>query len=193
MFPNKFQVFDESNSVLLAQLEMASAKDTEPPAPRRLSAPMAKLYDECEALLATGRATTVSQAMEIIGRRDPSIIDRAADFRAAVTTPVANPCERAYFGAIRDAQLKHTLSPESARELINKSRPDLRQAFVDEHNARHAQFGPVGAKVSTATRAYWSKVEEIGKTKGLTRAQAMQHVNKVHSDLRAEMVREINS
>lgn len=192
MFPN-FQVFDESNSVLLSQLEMASSKDVEPSPVKRLSAPMAKLYDECEALLATGRATTVSQAMEIIGRRDPSIIDRAADFKAAVTAPVANPAERAYFQAIADAKSKHSLSPESARELINKSRPDLREAFVAEHNARHHALGPAGASAKNASREYWNAVQTAQREKQLSQSQAMQYVNRHHADLRESMVREINS
>lgn len=193
MFPSRFRVFDESNNVLLQQLEMTNAKDVEPVPPRQLNAPTAALYDRIEELVTSGKAKTCSEAMAIIARTNPDVIDRASDFRQAVETPAVQTAEQRYRAAVADAKRQHGLSFEAAQIFVNRSQPALRQAFADEHNARHASGTLLAGRALPATREYWSRVKEVAKAKGLTQAEAMRYVNAHHADLRASMVREINS
>lgn len=188
----EFRVFDQSENVLLSQLQMTNSKEVEPARPK-LSEPMARLYDQVEVLITTGRARSCSEALAIIGATDPATIDAAAAVKSALESPTpVDTAERRYRAAIEQAKRDKCLSFESAQQYVNKAFPQLREDFVSEHNQRHAVHGPVGAKVGTATRDYWAKVDEIQKAKQLSKPESMRYVNAHHTDLREAMVKEIN-
>ena len=190
MFPN-FRVFEQSESVLLAQLSMISSKEDLPaPPPRKADGPVADLADKIEALLKTGKATTCSQAMELLAKSDPALIDRAHEFKQAVAAPVTKTAEQNYRQAILTAKQRYNLSPEAAQQFINRSRPDLREKFVAEHNERHA--GSMIGKPMSASRAYWNAVQTAQREKQLSQSDAMKFVNRHHAALRQAMVAEVN-
>ncbi len=191
MFPN-FRVFDNSENVLLAQLQMINSKEDQQPAPavRASSGPMADLADKIEAELKAGRATTCSEALANIAKTSPHVIDRAHDFKQAVEGAVTRTAEQKYFAAIAEAERSRRLTREDAQSFVNRTQPALREQFVAEHNSRHA--GSMVGKPIPASRAYWNKVQETAQAKGLSQAEAMRYVNTHFADLREAMVKEVN-
>jgi hypothetical protein len=179
----------------LLQLEIANAQGDDelrkPQPPRKVTeAPPLQLADAIEAELKAGRATTCSEAMRIIASRSPELIDRAADFKQSVESDKLN-AEARYFAQVREEQLKQAgTSRQDAMRLVNRKYPAIRQAYVDEVNARQS---PLDQRQLSASRIYWTKVREIQRERKLSQSDAMRFVNSHFSNLREDMVRELNT
>ncbi len=192
MFPN-FKIFDESNNVLLAQLEMVSAKDVEPAPPKQLSAPMAALYDQVEALVTSAGLRPVRKRLRSSGVVIHLSLTARLISRLRLVPPLP-PLRSVPTSQLFQTQGRGTTLHLNLRECSSTgpARTFGKRLSMSTTSATKA-LGFAGASVKTASLAYWAKVKEVQKEKNLTQSQAMQLVNRSCPDLREAMVREVNS